>query len=187
MLGHVSRVQPVSRWERARAVLGGDFTPLHVVQIEFTSLLLADGRPMELHTIESPGLNSLVPLKPPSRQARTRREQQRWSAERGQAESQGCDRCPDRARQEYPRHRARTGQKGMAVRLCDVQAAIPSSIRSQPDPVRCGTPVSPQFRLGEDHSELTGSVGFTAVSRQHRACQAAHASGFDEFDAGREG
>jgi hypothetical protein len=63
--GHVSRVQSVSRWERARAILGGDFTPLRVVQIEFTSLLLADGRSMELHTIESPGLNSLVPLKPP--------------------------------------------------------------------------------------------------------------------------
>jgi hypothetical protein len=65
VFGHVSRVQPVARWERIRAIVGGDFTPLHVVQIEFTSLLTADGRTMELHTIESPGLNSLVPLKPP--------------------------------------------------------------------------------------------------------------------------
>jgi len=71
VLGHVSRVQSVSRWERARAILGGDFTPLHVVQIEFTSLLLADGRSMELHTIESPGLNSLVPLKPPKQQSQS--------------------------------------------------------------------------------------------------------------------
>jgi hypothetical protein len=65
VFGHVSRIQPVSKWERARAVLGGDFTPLHIAQIEFTSLLAADGRAIELHTIESPGLNSLVPLKPP--------------------------------------------------------------------------------------------------------------------------
>ncbi len=64
VFGHVSRIQPVSKWERARAVLGGDFTPLHIAQIEFTSLLAADGRTIELHTIESPGLNSLVPLKP---------------------------------------------------------------------------------------------------------------------------
>lgn len=64
VLGHVSRIQPVSRWERLRAVLGGDFTPLHVAQFEFTSFLQADGRSMELHTVESPGLNSLVPLKP---------------------------------------------------------------------------------------------------------------------------
>lgn len=69
VLGQVSRVQPVSRWERTRAILGGDFSPLHVAQIEFTSLMLADGRSMELHTIESPGLNSQVPLKPPKQQS----------------------------------------------------------------------------------------------------------------------
>jgi hypothetical protein len=44
--------------------LGGDFSPLHVAQIEFTSLRPADGRSIELHTIETRGLNSLVPLKP---------------------------------------------------------------------------------------------------------------------------
>src|SRR4051812_39935608 len=40
VLGHVSRLQPVSKWERTRVVLGGDFTPLRVAQIEFTSLVL---------------------------------------------------------------------------------------------------------------------------------------------------
>jgi hypothetical protein len=65
VLGHVARVQPVSRWERTRAILGGDFTPLHAAQVEFTSLLLPDGRSIELHTVESPGLNSVLPLKPP--------------------------------------------------------------------------------------------------------------------------
>ena len=69
MFGHVSRLQAVSRWERTRAILGGDFTPLHIAQIEFTSLLLADGRSIELHTIESPGLNSLVPFKPPKQRS----------------------------------------------------------------------------------------------------------------------
>jgi hypothetical protein len=69
VFGHVSRVRPVSRRMRMRAVLGGDLTPLHVAQIEFTSLLQADGRSIELHTIESPGLNSLVPLKPPKQRS----------------------------------------------------------------------------------------------------------------------
>jgi hypothetical protein len=69
VIGHVSRVQPVSRWERVRAIVGGDFTPLRIVQIEFTSLLLLDGRPMELHTVESPGLDTLVPLKPPKQRS----------------------------------------------------------------------------------------------------------------------
>jgi hypothetical protein len=64
VLGHVSRVQPVSKWERIRAILGGDFSPLRIAQIEFTSLLPTGG-PIEVHTIETDGLKSLVPLKPP--------------------------------------------------------------------------------------------------------------------------
>src|SRR5258706_13119924 len=39
-IGHVSRLESVSKWERTRAILGGDFTPLHVAEIEFTSLWL---------------------------------------------------------------------------------------------------------------------------------------------------
>ena len=64
VFGRVSRLQPVSKWDRTRAVLGGDFTPLHVAQIEFTSLQTSNGQKMELHTIECPGLKSLVPLVP---------------------------------------------------------------------------------------------------------------------------
>ena len=64
-IGHVSRLQSVSKWERMRAILGGDFTPLHVAQIEFTSLLLPDGREVQVQTVSSAGLNSLVPLRPP--------------------------------------------------------------------------------------------------------------------------
>src|ERR1019366_6314789 len=29
-LGEVNRVQPVGKWERARAIVNGDFTPLHL-------------------------------------------------------------------------------------------------------------------------------------------------------------
>jgi hypothetical protein len=72
VLGHVTHIQPVSKWQRVRAVLGGDFTPLHVAQIEFTTLLAADGRAIELHTIESPGLNSLVPLRAVKQPSQTR-------------------------------------------------------------------------------------------------------------------
>jgi hypothetical protein len=71
VLGHVSRVERVPTWQRIRAVLGGDFTPLHVAQIEFTSLQPPGGPPIELHTIESPGLNSRFPLKPPKQKRNT--------------------------------------------------------------------------------------------------------------------
>jgi hypothetical protein len=63
--GHVSRLQAVSKWERARAIIGGDFTPLHDAEIEFTSYVSADGRQMPLETLESRGLYSLYPLHPP--------------------------------------------------------------------------------------------------------------------------
>jgi hypothetical protein len=61
----VSSIASVPKWQRIRAILGGDFTPLHVAEIDFTSLQLPDGRSMELHTVESSGLRSLVPLRPP--------------------------------------------------------------------------------------------------------------------------
>ena len=69
VIGRVSRVQPVPRWQRLRAVFGGDFTPLHIAEIEFTFLVMPDGRRMELNTVESPGLNTLVPVKPPKLKA----------------------------------------------------------------------------------------------------------------------
>ncbi len=60
VLGRVSHVRPVSKWQRARAILGGDFTPLHLAEIEFTILILPDGRQMPLRTAESMGLNSIA-------------------------------------------------------------------------------------------------------------------------------
>ncbi len=62
--GTVSRVDPVPRWQRARAILAGDFTPLHVAKIEFTSLQFPDGRRLPLQTAESEGLGTLVQRHP---------------------------------------------------------------------------------------------------------------------------
>jgi hypothetical protein len=60
VLGRVSHVRPVSKWQRTRAILGGDFTPLHLAEIEFTTLILPDGHQMPLHTAGSQGLNSIA-------------------------------------------------------------------------------------------------------------------------------
>lgn len=67
VVGHVSRLDSVSKWQRVRAILGGDFTPLHVARIDFTSLRLTDGREMQLQTVPSEALNSLLPLRPPKK------------------------------------------------------------------------------------------------------------------------
>ena len=58
-LGEVNRVQPVGKWERARAIVNGDFTPLHLAQVEFTTLVLPDGRRLATHTVETVGLTSI--------------------------------------------------------------------------------------------------------------------------------
>ena len=57
--GQVSRVQPVGKWQRARAIVDGDFTPLRQAQVEFTSLIFPDGHKVSTHTMETVGLDSL--------------------------------------------------------------------------------------------------------------------------------
>jgi hypothetical protein len=57
--GEVSRVQPVSKGQRVRAIVNGDFTPLRSAEVEFTHLILPDGRQLSTHTVETVGLNSI--------------------------------------------------------------------------------------------------------------------------------
>jgi hypothetical protein len=59
VLGRVTKVRPVSKGERVRAVLGGDFKPLHTAPIEFTTLVMPDGQLVPLRTEENFGLNSI--------------------------------------------------------------------------------------------------------------------------------
>lgn len=59
VLGRVARVKSVSKTERLRAILGGDFTPLHIAPIEFATLMMADGRQISLKTEESLGFPSI--------------------------------------------------------------------------------------------------------------------------------
>src|SRR5579864_8454558 len=57
--GQVSRVQPVGKGQRFRAIVNGDFTPLRTAEVEFTTLILPDGRQLSTHTAETVGLNSI--------------------------------------------------------------------------------------------------------------------------------
>jgi hypothetical protein len=56
--GQVSRVQPVGKWQRVRAIVSGDFTPLRSARVEFTTLVLPDGHTVSTRTVETVGLNS---------------------------------------------------------------------------------------------------------------------------------
>jgi hypothetical protein len=57
--GDVSRTQPIGKWQRVRAIVSGDFTPLRSAEVEFTTLILPDGRKFSTHTVETTGLNSI--------------------------------------------------------------------------------------------------------------------------------
>jgi hypothetical protein len=69
VLGHVSRLESLSKAQRASAILNGDFTPLHQADIEFTTLVMPDGRQIPLDTVETSGFNARVPLRPPKPEA----------------------------------------------------------------------------------------------------------------------
>ena len=57
--GEVARTKSVGKWQRCRAIVGGDFTPLHGALVEFHELLLPDGRRLEIHTDANQGLNTI--------------------------------------------------------------------------------------------------------------------------------
>lgn len=62
VLGRVTKVEPVSRQARTRAILAGDFTPLREAQIEFDTLVLKDGKQLPMQTKVSAGLPEVVHL-----------------------------------------------------------------------------------------------------------------------------
>src|ERR1022692_2314965 len=68
--GAVSRLRPANRWQRVRAILNGDFTPLRSAEVEFTSLTLPDGRTLATHTVDAPAMNSIYTEPPKNRKNR---------------------------------------------------------------------------------------------------------------------
>ncbi|HSR09412.1 MAG TPA: hypothetical protein VLM42_19925 [Bryobacteraceae bacterium] len=59
LTGKVSAIQPVSKRQRFRAMVNGDFTPLRNAQLEFDNVVLPNGTPLPLHTGAVAALNSL--------------------------------------------------------------------------------------------------------------------------------
>jgi len=57
--GHVTTLDPVSKGRRVQAIIGGDFTPIHFARVEFTELVMPDGRTLPVRTNASEGLATL--------------------------------------------------------------------------------------------------------------------------------
>jgi hypothetical protein len=60
VLGHVERLDPVSRQRRILSIMNGDFTPLRDPQIRFDILRLPDGKTVPLRTILTSGRGVVV-------------------------------------------------------------------------------------------------------------------------------
>jgi hypothetical protein len=72
--GQVTRLAPVPGMVRARAIVGGDFTPLKQAEVSFTSLTLPDGRTLRIDTQSSLGLSTIyspAKTKKPNNKLRT--------------------------------------------------------------------------------------------------------------------
>jgi hypothetical protein len=67
--GEVGRVQPVGKWQRVRAILNGDFTPLRSAELEIDGLTLPDGRQLPTHTAGTAPLTSIY-AEPSKKQTR---------------------------------------------------------------------------------------------------------------------
>src|SRR5258705_1749916 len=65
VFGTVTRFRAVPTEDRTKAMMSGDFTPLHLAEVRFTSMRLPDGRQIPIDTVESAELNTVLPLKPP--------------------------------------------------------------------------------------------------------------------------
>lgn len=53
--GHVTALDKVGKLIRTKALLGGDFTPLHRARVEFTGVTLPNGQALALHTTSTAG------------------------------------------------------------------------------------------------------------------------------------
>src|SRR5439155_14336010 len=57
--GHIARLESPSRWSRARAMFGGDFTPRRTPVVQFDTLMLSDGTAMPIATVVGAGREHL--------------------------------------------------------------------------------------------------------------------------------
>jgi hypothetical protein len=63
VIGHVARLNPITGQKRVKAILNGDFTPLHNPEIQFDVLKLLDGKTIPVKTGMASQWSAMPPLK----------------------------------------------------------------------------------------------------------------------------
>jgi hypothetical protein len=88
--GHIATLQRASKMVRAQAMLQGDFSPLHWGRVEFTDVLMPDGKLIPIETVDTLGLPTLyVPPRPSKAKPKSApAKRRRLGAARQQAKQQ---------------------------------------------------------------------------------------------------
>ncbi len=60
--GQIEKIEGISGGKRTLAALDADFTPAHKIHVEFTELILTDGRRIPLHADVTPGSGQVIQL-----------------------------------------------------------------------------------------------------------------------------
>ena len=60
--GQISKIEEISSGKRTAAVLDADFTPPHKIEVEFSELVLPDGKHIPIHTVVTPGSGEVMQL-----------------------------------------------------------------------------------------------------------------------------
>jgi hypothetical protein len=58
--GHVTKIEPISHARRVTSALDAEFTPTRKIDVEFTELVLSDGKHVAVHTTVIPGSGQVV-------------------------------------------------------------------------------------------------------------------------------
>jgi len=137
--GHVTRLDPAPKMVRTQAILGGDFTPLHWARVEFTTIVMPDGRTIPIHTADSEGLRTLY-VRPKPSSKKTAGSPQSNSGVLGTACQQAAQEIQaikaKKTRSGGSRPRAQ--QEGMAGRLSYKETAVSSTVVPSKHSFRCG-------------------------------------------------
>jgi hypothetical protein len=65
VVGHIAKLDPVSKLTQASSIMSGNFTPLHRARVEFTEVHMPDGAVVPIHTESAVGLPTIYdPPKP---------------------------------------------------------------------------------------------------------------------------
>ena len=86
--GHVTKLDPIAKMKRVQAILNGDFSPLHFARVEFTTIVMPDGRTLPIHTEDSQGLLTIYSPPRPSKKPKNNSGQPQNTGVLGTAKQQ---------------------------------------------------------------------------------------------------